>query len=332
VITFYVHHRGAGHRLRAAAIARHLREPVAGLSTSPAPDDWPGDWVVLPDDAPRPDAAGDPTAGGALHWAPPHHPGLRERMARIAAWIAERRPRLLVADVSVEVTLLARAMGTPVVVMAMPGHRGDAPHQLAYRAADMILAAWPRSARCLATGMRSWRAKLHPVGAISRFDGRTRPGSNGRDGSRRVLVLAGRGGVDWTLPTLEAAAQATPGWTWSALGLPGGRWEADPWTALAQADVVVTPAGQNAVADVGAARRPAVVLPQQRPHGEQLATARALREDRLAVCRSRWPTPAAWPTVLAEAEHLGGAGWTRWVPGDGARRAAAALEEIATSA
>ena len=32
-----------------------------------------------------------PTAGGALHWAPRGHAGLRERMAQIAAWVADAR-------------------------------------------------------------------------------------------------------------------------------------------------------------------------------------------------------------------------------------------------
>ena len=51
----------------------------------------------------------------------------------------------MVVDVSVEVAILVRLLGVPVVVMAMPGDRIDAPHDLVYQAADHILAAWPES-------------------------------------------------------------------------------------------------------------------------------------------------------------------------------------------
>ncbi|MFC8762138.1 MULTISPECIES: glycosyltransferase [Streptomyces] len=53
--------------------------------------------------------------------------------------------------------------------------------------------------------------------------------------------------------------------------------------------MVVTHAGQNAVAECAAARVPAVVVPQSRPHGEQHATAHALAEGGLATVRDHWP-------------------------------------------
>ena len=74
----------------------------------------------------------------------------------------------------------------------------DAAHQLAYRLADAILAPWPAWADPL-DGGAAWRAKTHPVGAISRFDDRppvtVLPSLDGR---RRVLVLSGRGGTGLT--------------------------------------------------------------------------------------------------------------------------------------
>ena len=56
-----------------------------------------------------------------------------------------RRPsEPAVIDVSVEVATLLRLLGVPVVVVAMPGERVDAPHTLVYQLADHILAAWPQ--------------------------------------------------------------------------------------------------------------------------------------------------------------------------------------------
>ena len=329
MIGYYIHHQGYGHVTRAGVIADRLSEPVTGLSSRPRPGTWRGPWLELTadDDPPAGDGA-DPTAGGALHWAPSRHPGLRERMAQIASWAAAHAPRLVVVDVSVEVTVLLRTMGIPTVVMGMPGARHDLAHQLAYRLADAIIAPWPAWTNVLGGGA-PWQAKIHTVGPISRFDGR--PPARGRiEGARRrVVVLSGRGGTELTIDMLAAAQRETAGWDWTVLGPPGTRWVADPWPLLCDADVIVTHAGQNAIADVAAARRPAVVIAQPRPHDEQLATARALHEAQLAVVRSSWPVAEDWSAVLEAAGRLGGVGWERWSTGTGAERAAAVLEEVA---
>jgi hypothetical protein len=324
VIGVYAHHVGDGHLSRAAAIAAHLRSPVTLLSSRPAPADWPGASLLLArDDDPAPARDADVSAGGALHWVPAGHPGLRARMAQLAAWIEAERPRLLVADVSVEVTLLARLTGTPVVVVAQPGRRDDPPHQLAYTIAAAVLAPWPGWADALQAPGVQPRA----TGAFSRFDGRATAAR--APGGRRVLVLGGRGGTTLTAADLDAAARATPGWSWAALGPPAGRWVADPWALLCGADVVVTHAGLNALAEVAAARRPAIVIPQPRPHDEQQHTAAALDGAGLAVVAPAWPAPAAWPGLLDRAVAAGGMRWARWSDGAGAARAAAVLEELA---
>lgn len=314
MIGYYVHHQGRGHLNRATAILEHVRTPATILSSLPGP------WTPLPMDDDEPIT--DPTPGGRLHWAPRHHDGLRDRMAAIAAWIAAARPSLMVVDVSVEVAVLARTMGVPVVVMAMRGDRLDPAHVLGYDLADVLLAPWPAALPEPGWPER-WHAKTRHVGAFSRYDGRDR--SAGRP--RRVAVLLGAGGTDDTLD-LEAAMTATPGWTWDVLGA-RGRWDHDPWPTLCAAEVVVTHAGQNAVAEVAAARRPAVVVPQDRPFGEQAATAAALDRGGLALVRWTWPRPHEWAGFLTAAGGRDGALWSAWAPGDGAGRAAAVIEELA---
>ncbi|MFJ8939829.1 glycosyltransferase [Streptomyces sp. NPDC102365] len=338
MIGYYVHHQGSGHLNRARTIAAHCPLRVTGLSTLPEPPDWPwpGDWVRLPrDDDGDPAGFGDVTAGGRLHWAPVGHAGLRGRMASIARWIEAASPRLLMSDVSVEVALLARLLGTPVAVAAMRGDRTDPPHRTAYDLADLLLAPWP--AALPEPGWPShWQAKTVHTGAFSRFDGRPRaasavdPGRTGRSRTpRRVLLLMGAGGSDVSPGEVKAARAATPGWEWTTLGGPDGGWSADPWPALCAADVVVTHAGQNALAECAAARRPAVVVPQDRPFGEQTATARALTCGDLAVVTPVWPAPETWPALLEQAHERGGDRWSRWSPGDGAALAATALAEAA---
>jgi hypothetical protein len=336
MIAYYAHHHGSGHSHQAVAIAAHLTRPVIGLSSRPAPRGWAGPWVQLPNDVgdvnPITD---DVTAGGVLHWAPRRHDGLLNRMRLISDALARYRVRLLVADVSVEVSLLARLHGVPVVVMAQPGDRTDPPHRAAYDLAERVLAPWP--ARTPSGWPRTWRQKTDHVGAFCRFDG-LRP--HHHSPGRQVMVLWGTGGLDVCPAQIQEAAAATPEWAWDVVGPPvpgvGGppnlRWRGwldDVWSALSIADVVVTHAGQNAVAEVAAARRPAVIVPQDRPHGEQRATGDMLVRCGIEAVELAWPRSQQWPLLLEQASLRGGGAWGHWSFGDGAERAAAILNQIA---
>ena len=144
MIGYYIHHQGTGHRRRAQSICTHLDGPVTAFTSLKLDEVDPFDSVLaLPRDDPG-GPANNADAHGVLHWAPQHDVGLRERMALIAQWVADVAPTAAVIDVSVEVATLLRLLGVPVIVVAMPGERVDAPHWLVYRLSDHILAPWPR--------------------------------------------------------------------------------------------------------------------------------------------------------------------------------------------
>lgn len=342
MILYYVHHHGSGHAHRAASVAARCRTGVVGAGSRAAPDGWPGEWVTLPPDTD--DALGsapstrDVTAHGTLHWVPRHHDGLRDRMAALSALLPARSVRAVVCDVSVEVALLARLHGVPVAVMAQPGRRLDRPHRAAYDMADVLLAPWPQHP-ARSGWPAAWRRRTVHLGGLSRFDGRAPAAPPGR---RRVLVLTGSGGDGVDLGHAAAAARATPEWTWRIAGpvtgvpagppnLVAGGWSGDVWSELQAADVVVGHAGQNVVAEIAAARRPAVIVPERRPFGEQSATAAVLARAGLATVLPRWPAPAAWPSVLADAAAAGGHRWAHWSDGTAAARAADAIDGLAAS-
>lgn len=321
MIGYYIHHHGRGHLARAGAVAAACREPVVALSSLPAPAAHPfADWVTLAPDPALPDPD-DPTAGGTLHWAPLDSPRYRARMRTLADWVATAAPRLVHVDVSVEVAALVRLIGTPVTVSAMPGARDDRAHALAYSMASLIIAAWPADVP-VAQALQEHAHKLRHVGAVSRFDGRARVAPH----AGRVLVLLGAGGTT-AADDLDAVLQRA-GWDARVLGGASG-WSDDPWTELCAAEVVVTNAGQNAVAEVAAAARPAVVVPESRPFGEQHATAALLAADDLALVVPGWPVAAQWPALLERARHRDGGDWRRWNDGGGAERFARALEDAA---
>ena len=323
-IGYYVHHVGRGHLHRATALAAHLAATggpsVTGLSSHPRPDDWPGEWVELARDDQGETAF--PTARGRLHWAPLHHDGLRARTAAVSAWIAEARPSALVVDVSVEMVLLARLHGVPVVSVVLPGRRDDAPHLLGFEVADALVGFWPPDAHDMLKGVPyELKDRLHCVGALSRFPVVT-PTDSGTSQRRAVLMLGQGGHTEVPAPT--------GAWTWTTIGASSDDWVEDPSALLREADVVVTHAGQNALAETAAARRPAVVVAQQRPHEEQATTADTLREG-------GWPVVVLddWPTdddALEKAATLDGRDWAGWCDGHAVERYAAVVLDVAGSA
>ena len=330
MIGYYVHHQGHGHQARALGVAHALEEPVTALSSLLPATDWPGEWVQLPLDdtglGPQDHERLDVTARGRLHWVPRGHEGVRSRMALISAWIASARPDVVVVDVSVEVAALVRLHGVPVASFVVPGERGDAAHRLGFDLSDALIGCWPPDARGIVRGVPAEVAsRIECVGALSRFpvvDPEPR-----RPGPPRVTLLAGTGG-SFDAHDVELARKATPEWEWSVLDPALTGWVADPYPLVTGADVVVTHAGQNAVAEVASARRPAIVIPQARPHDEQRVTADVL-------AGGAWPALVVdsfadqdWEDLLARASLLDGTGWASWCDGHEAARISQAVLRV----
>jgi hypothetical protein len=328
-IGWYVHHHGAGHRTRMAAVRPHLDDVVV-LSSLPGGAEH--GWVQLAaddDGEPR-----DVTAGGTLHWAPVRHAGLRARAAAVSAWIEQARPAAMVVDVSVEIALLARLHGVPVVLVAQRGIRHDPAHALGYAQAAAIAAPWTAATHLPGEGPPE--RLLRFTGAISRFDAGppAPPATPGGD----VLVLVGAGGHDLRPEDVLAGARATPGRRWHLAGalrasgagnLVDHGASADVGELLRTCSVVVGTAGGNVVAEVAAARRHLVCLPQARPFREQARGAEALRRLGVAEVRTRTPSPADWPAVLAAAEARPTQRWDALHDGRGAARLAGIVREVA---
>jgi hypothetical protein len=339
-IGFYVHHHGLGHAMRASAILSHLRSEATVLTSLQSGIE--GAAIV-----PLPMDTGPLTSKGAarvplhrgLHYAPIGCPGLTERMAAIASWAALWRPDLILVDVSVEVAVFARLCGLPVVIVRQHGERDDPAHLLAYECAVSLLAPYPESFEEPSTP--GWvRRRTMYVGGFSRFDDRSgqEPRIAVPEGKPSVLVMAGGGGPGADLDLVEAAATATPGWCWTVIGPASGNvhrlvrhspWVGDPYPHLVAADVVVTAAGDNAVAEVAAAGRPLISIPEERPYNEQRSKAAVLRRAEAALVLPEWPEPGRWPDLLERALKLGPSGLKKLVDGRGAARAAACLDELA---
>jgi Glycosyltransferase family 28 C-terminal domain len=327
MIGYYVHHVGHGHQHRAEALAAAMGEPVTGFSSLPAPAGWTGPWIHLDRDDDD-EIEVDRTARDRLHWAPLGHRGLRQRMAEIAAWIRHVSPTAFVVDVSVEVALLVRLHGIPVVTVAPPGERGDQAHRLGFDVSDGVVGCWPPEATGMLRGVSpSVSQRLTHVGALSRFP--VASPATRRPGPRRVVLLSGTGGHTLEREDLQVARQETPDWEWTVLDRELGTWSDDPYPLLLDADVVVTTAGENALAEVAAARKPAVVVPQDRPHDEQRVAAEALWVGGWpALVVDAWPHQD-WAKRLEQAATLDGQDWASWCDGRAADRFADVVRTVA---
>ena len=337
MIGYYVHHHGAGHGRRAAAVSGRLGDELVGLGSGGAPEGWAGaTWIELARDDGEPGVEPtDPTRRGAWHWVPPDHAGFTARMRTIAAWIADTHPAAMVVDVSVEVTALVELLGTSVATVVLPGDRSDRPHRLALDTASLVVAPWTPpdpTGWCRAHGRRAV-----VTGGFGRFDGRS-PAPPGHPG--RVVALLGTGGSERLRRVIPAAVATTPPWDWHVAGagepVDGARghgWVADPWPLLGSAAVVVTGCGGATLSEVAAARRPAVLVAEDRPFAEQHRAAEALRAAGAPVVVVPADDSApAWPDLLAEASGLDGARWARTHDGHGADRFCAAVRTLVAGA
>lgn len=338
---WYVHHHGSGHATRARCVLGHLDDVTVLTSLV---ETWPVDVVPLPMDVPAGGSDGPrSTPQGRLHHVPVGVSDVTSRAATVVRWLEDVRPDAVVVDASVEVTLLTRLSGVAPVVVRMHGDRTDPAHLTGLDAAVSLLAPYPEFLEDPDTP--AWvRDRTTYVGGFSRHDGR--PDDQEvvevpwRADGQHVVVMSGTGGDGFDSDELVAAARATPDWTWHLLGdgapvahppanLDPTGWIDDVFPYLFHADVVVASAGHNTVMEVASARRPMVCVPEERPHSEQHRKAQVLDDARLAVVRHDWPAAREWSHLLDEARSLDTSRWCRVVDGDGARRAAAHVRDVA---
>lgn len=312
-IGYYVHHHGIGHWQRARAIAAKLRHPCTLIGTLDAAQIAQASTPLLPLpddklDAP-PIRPGVYPAVAALHYAPPGADVLRQRAALLAGWIRDHRPALMVVDVSVEVVLLARLCGTPVVSFRLAGRRDDPPHLAAFEASEALIAPFP--AELDEPELPGWISErtVH-AGLLAPSSPARIPGT-----PRRIAVVFGRGGSAMDPTALLEAAAATPGYHWQVAGMarPAGPlpanlemlgWVDDPAPLLRQASLVIGGCGDGLLAEVAALGRRFICIPEPRPFAEQAVKADRLAALGCAVTLRAWPDASAWPSLLQDAEAL----------------------------
>lgn len=311
-VSYYAHHHGTGHLRHAQRLAELEGVDLQVASTGERRRDLlfgELDYVALPADAGPLQHPGKMRAGDPLHYAPVG-PGIQERFAMLNRAWARFVPDVVMVDVSVEVALFARLSGYPVAFRRMPGERRDRAHELAYEVADAIFGYFPATLED-PSHLAAFGNKSHYLGVPGSLPAPSDPAA-APSGRRRVLVQTSLASA---IPArrLAAAAAASPEWLWEVAGAveeDGTRLPEnlllhgvvpDPGRAMAAADLVISSAGHNAVAAAAASGRPVMLVPEERPHDEQLHFARALEGVAGIPMLGSWEEPADWPSLLERA-------------------------------
>jgi len=336
LVGFYIHDR-PGPLGRARAIVPRLDARVA-LFRSGMPDPLFDDIrsIAVPPPpsraVPLVDDSGDAILGPRL-------------AARLARWVEEEDPALLVVDGPLDVALLGRLIGVPVVPVRRPfagvGAAAGAVHELA----AAWLAPFPAALEPVDTPPEIRRRTVH-AGFVSRFEGRRLGQRAARrrigvpEDGRHVTIISGSEGLDLDAGAIEAAAATASAWTFSVLGPcsnVGGSssrvrfdgWSEDVFPHLVAADVVIAGASCSAIADVAAAGRPLALVPGEGAEGRALAG--ALEELGAAVVLDAWPEAIAWPALLADLLDLPARPLRSLADGRASRRAARWIDAWAAS-
>lgn len=299
-VVYYIHHHGSGHlrharRLQSLQVAEVISVGAPGADIELPPDVDPTHPHIEPADSP-------------FHWTP-STPLLRRRMSALHQVLLDTRPDVVLVDVSVEAAVFSHLAGWPVAHRRMPGLREDAPHQLAYAISKALFAYYPHRVEQPDYG---WTDKTQWLGMLAHV---STPAASTPVPST-IIVLSGAGGDGVPLDELARAARQTRGHHWHVLGPSGAGqppaglpdnlhlhgWLPSTEQWLAQAELVVCGAGHNTIADVAAAHRPCIIVPEPRPHAEQAQFADSLHRVAGIPVADSW-ADADWPALLEAPRH-----------------------------
>ena len=326
-IAFYLNLQGAGHCRRFEAIAPHFPQDcdlaVVGMDGPPNIADIgrPVKKVSVPGFAPpSPLSFVQQQTTHDYHGFVVNHGDNAAFALEMVTFLSEWKPDLLVVDVGLEASILARMCGIATMYSRQHGRRWDKGHLLAYEWACGLNA--PFSAEMEQTDCPDWiREKTFYSSGFSRFAGRKKaagvPSAYGEQPN--VLVMTGFGGTKITPEHVVAAAAANPQWRWHVLGQQTAHTTTDNlvfhgviedvWPYLCHANLVIANAGHNSVMEIGAAQVPAIFIPASRPFDEQLCKVEVLDKLGLGVILSQWPKDSAWPSLWNSAQQLTLSNW-----------------------
>lgn len=312
-IAFYVHHHGSGHFIRAMQVARVLTRHKVILLGSKLPklhlEKTPNvEFVHLPEDTDDMQK-NEHTASrfpDTFHYAPLGIKGIRDRVAILTELFRSVYPLLLVVDVSVEITLLARLCAVPTIVIRQHGLRNDLPHLMAYQSAEILLAPFAEE---IYNGEKDWvYNKTIFTGGFSRFSAIS---GEIEENAKHVAILIGSGGTSIHTNLIQKIAKQCPRYTFHVLGLNIGKksfpnlfWHGqikNPHAILKSCECIMGNTGHNTLMEVASLNKRFIGIPEERPFDEQIQKAKSVQDRKgVKIIAVNDLTTQNWANVLAE--------------------------------
>lgn len=282
-IGYYVHHQGDGHRQRAISIAVNFPEIFTLIGTNLKGRTNGLSCIDLPDDnlinIKRMDHL------SSTHYTPLGEPLITQRMKKVADWIADNNPCLMVVDVSVEIAMLARLFSIPTIYVRLAGNRFDSAHMDAFLAAEALLCPFSKQLELDKTP--TW------VKQKSYYFANLAPDipKQARAQPDNLVVLLGAGGDEFTIEILISLARQLPNWSINVLGIIENNynynlptnlhlkgWVESYINYIEQAAIVIGAAGDGVLANVLNFKKPYICVPQKRAFDEQIEKAKSLQK------------------------------------------------------
>lgn len=221
-----------------------------------------------------------------LHYAPLGLAGQRERTAIMTRVFNQPGPLVLIVDVSVEVTLLARLCGIPTVVIRQHGDRNDLAHLQAYESAELLIAPFPKTME--PPFALPWlNDKTLYAGGFSKYSSVSIDNLQ-EEQPNQIGILLGEGGTSIDQLLIKRIVTCCPDYHFHVIGIgnpagegehPGLTWHgklADPAQILRSCAVVIGNAGHNTVMEMADLNKRFVCIPEERPFNEQRQKAELL--------------------------------------------------------
>lgn len=311
-ICFYIHHHGAGHVMRAISIAGTVQDyPVCFMGSNLKPYaamiSPQIECIHLPMDVP---VSTDPVLPEGqpdfLHYSPLGIEGIRERAALMSNVFISRFPMVLIVDVSVEVTMLARLCGIPTIVMLQHGLRNDTAHINAYLSAELLIAPYSAS-MASAENLERFAGKTCYSGGFSRYSDVDR-NDLAKELPGHVAILLGKGGTSIDASFILFLAAHCEQYIFHVVGDEQGElakniiWHGqveDPLDVLCNCEVVIGNAGHNTVMEMADLNKRFICIPEERPFEEQQQKAAMLAANGNAlVVKASDLYLQKWPGLL----------------------------------
>lgn len=338
-IGWYVNSHGAGHVHRFLTCVHHLKAPVVLFMDQAlsVPERLPESVTVvkLP---PYPAAVGSTHLRGySFHHAPTSCPSMLARRFAFMQNLKRYQVVLMVVDVSVEVAAFSTLCGIDTIYVKLPGKRYDLAHRTAFAYTKKIIAPYPKS--------WDWYpfedAFQHKVEYFPLCSRLSPPPSTQPAGAipppKNIVVMIGNGNSAITGYDIDRIAASQPSHITYVLGrlIDQDRptdsrahylgFVSDPVKYLSNAEVVISSAGQNSVAELGALRRRAVLVPETRPFDEQAATVQAAQRCNVAISGSWTFSAQQWIEAIEQARRIDVDRWKPFVSSNSGQRIAHAI-------